>query len=443
MAATARRTRADGTIRRRGDAFQVSLFTGNDPRTGRRLYLTETVHSDPAARKALNRLRSQRDEQLAPKTRAELSYLLTEWMATLDVAAATREGYETYIRVYINPTLGGVPIARLSPQILERYYADLRRCRLRCRPGDQLVDHRVASKHRCTVVHHNRPTGRLPAGVVHDCAAAGCETRTCPPHECTPLANATITKLHFVISGALNAAVRWGWIATNPAATARRPRIPPPQADPPTPEQAARIIEAAWAEGPDWGTLVWLAMVTGLRRAELLGLRWSDLDLGSATLRVSRNVVVIKGKLIEKDTKTHRMRRIVLDTATVEVLAEHQARWVEDAAKLDIEPCASAYLFSYDPISARPCNPNGVSHRYARMCRAIGIAGHLQSLRHYSATELLLAGVDLRTVAGRLGHGGGGVTTLRVYAAWVGESDRRAAEILGSRMVRPSRAGTG
>jgi integrase len=57
--------------------------------------------------------------------------------------------------------------------------------------------------------------------------------------------------------------------------------------------------------------------------------------------------------------------------------------------------------------------------------------------RHYSATELLTAGVDLRTVAGRLGHGGGGATTLRVYAAWVGESDRRAAEILGSRMTRP------
>jgi hypothetical protein len=51
-----------------------------------------------------------------------------------------------------------------------------------------------------------------------------------------------------------------------------------------------------------------------------------------------------------------------------------------------------------------------------------------------------MAGVDLRTVAGRLGHGGGGTTTLRVYAAWVGESDRRAAEILGSRMTRPQRS---
>ena len=81
-----------------------------------------------------------------------------------------------------------------------------------------------------------------------------------------------------------------------------------------------------------------------------------------------------------------------------------------------------------------------MTHRYGRMCAELGIDSHLHALRHYSATELLTAGVDLRTVAGRLGHGGGGATTLRVYAAWVGEADRRAAEILGSRMKRPSRA---
>ena len=73
------------------------------------------------------------------------------------------------------------------------------------------------------------------------------------------------------------------------------------------------------------------------------------------------------------------------------------------------------------------------------MCAQLGIASHLHAVRHYSATELLTAGVDLRTVAGRLGHGGGGATTLRVYAAWVAESDKRAAETLGSRMTRPNR----
>jgi integrase len=436
---TQRRERAEGTIRRRGDAWQVSLFTGYDPLNGRRLYLRETVHSEVAARKALNKLRAQRDEQQAPKVRVELSYALREWLATQELAAATRASYETYIRVHIEPALGGLAIARLSPQVLERFYAELRRCRDRCRPGDQLVDHRVAGAHECTVVVHRRPPGRLAAGVVHDCSAAGCETKTCPPHECRPLANATIVKAHFIISGALTAAARWGWIASNPAAAARRPRIPAPRPTPPTADQAARIIAAAWEADEEWGTLVWLAMVTGLRRAELLGLRWADVDLTTGTLTVSRNVVVVGGRLIEKDTKTHRMRRIALDSETVEVLIEHRERWYEQARTLELAPTEDAYLFSYDPANARPCDPSGVTHRYARMCAAVGIDSHLHALRHYSATELLMAGVDLRTVAGRLGHGGGGTTTLRVYAAWVGESDRRAAEILGSRMTRPVR----
>ncbi|MFD2079112.1 Phage integrase family protein [Actinopolymorpha cephalotaxi] len=64
------------------------------------------------------------------------------------------------------------------------------------------------------------------------------------------------------------------------------------------------------------------------------------------------------------------------------------------------------------------------------------IDSHLHALRHYSATELITAGVDIRTVAGRLGHGGGGTTTLRVYTAWVAESDRRAVEILADRLMR-------
>jgi integrase len=136
------------------------------------------------------------------------------------------------------------------------------------------------------------------------------------------------------------------------------------------------------------------------------------------------------------------MRRISLDSETVAVLAEHRSRYEEQVRAAGVIPTDDAYLFSYDPLRARPADPSAVTHRYGRMCASLGIDTHLHALRHYSATELLTAGVDLRTVAGRLGHGGGGATTLRVYAAWVGESDRRASEILGGRMKRPqARAG--
>lgn len=93
-------------------------------------------------------------------------------------------------------------------------------------------------------------------------------------------------------------------------------------------------------------------------------------------------------------------------------------------------------MFSRQPLHDAPADPSAVTHRYGRMCKTLGIDSHLHGLRHYPATELLSAGVDLRTVAGWLGHGGGGATTLRVYAAWVAESDRRASKILGSRIKR-------
>ena len=78
-----------------------------------------------------------------------------------------------------------------------------------------------------------------------------------------------------------------------------------------------------------------------------------------------------------------------------------------------------------------------MTHRYARMVDKLGIRTRLHAMRHYSATELLASGVDLRTVAGRLGHGSGGATTLKVYAAWVARADQQASELLAARLPVP------
>jgi integrase len=195
-------------------------------------------------------------------------------------------------------------------------------------------------------------------------------------------------------------------------------------------------VAAALAQDDDWGALVWLVMVTGLRRGEVLALRWSDVDLSTGMLTVRRSYVRAASGSIEKDTKTHQMRRISLDRDTVAMLAGHHGRYEEQAQAVGVQPSNQGYVFSYQPLHDAPADPSAVTHRYGRMCAQLGIDSHLHALRHYSATELLTAGVDLRTVAGRLGHGGGGATTLRVYAAWVGEADRKASEILGSRMRR-------
>lgn len=429
--------RRRGTVRRRGNSYQVSVYAGIDPLTGRRHYLTDSTGDPREAERIRKRLVAQVDSESNAKTRATLGAALETWLRTHEAEETTLDGYRGYIRRTIAPALGEVPIGNVTAQVLEELYAELRRCRRRCRDGQPAVDHRTAAVHECRSVRHKRPPGR-PGAKPHDCAAAGCVVVECLPHQCVPMASSSIRQVHWILSAALGAAVRWDWIRTNPADIARKPKQRVPQPEPPSADQAAHIIEAAWSQDADWATLVWLVMVTGMRRAEVVALRWTDVDLSSGTVTVRRNYVRSGGRGFEKDTKTHQMRRLALDPETVIVLSEHRRRYEERSEALGVEPSSSAFVFSNQPMHDAPADPGTVTHRYSAMCNEIGIDSHLHALRHYSATELLTAGVDLRTVAGRLGHGGGGATTLRVYAAWVGEADRRAADVLGSRMRRPT-----
>lgn len=114
-------------------------------------------------------------------------------------------------------------------------------------------------------------------------------------------------QIHSVLSGALGRAVRWGWLGVNPADHATPPALPTPNPEPPTAEQAARIVTEAWRD-PDWGMLVWLALVTGARRGELCALTW------------------------EKETKAYQQRRVTLDDQTLALLQAYRRRRAEQAA---------------------------------------------------------------------------------------------------------------
>ncbi len=431
--------RQRGAIRRRGNSLQVTVYAGVDPITGKRMFLSESTTDAAEAERIRRRLVAQVDDHRGPKTSATFGRALDAWLRTHEAEETTLDGYRGYIRRTIEPALGSVPLTRISAQVLEEFYAELRCCRHRCRDGDPAVDHRTTAEHECRVVRHRRRPGR-PGREVHDCATAACVVVECPPHHCTPMSASSIRQVHWIISAVLAAAVRWEWIRTNPADTAKKPKQRAPQPEPPSAADAGRVIAAAWEQDDDWGALVWLVMMTGMRRGEVLALRWPDVDLDAGIVAVRRNYVRSTARGIEKDTKTHQMRRISLDAETVAVLNEHRARYEEQVRAFGVEPSEQAFVFSYQPMHDVPADPSAVTHRYGRMCAALGIDSHLHALRHYSATELLTAGVDLRTVAGRLGHGGGGATTLRVYAAWVGEADRHAAELLSSRMRRPTKS---
>lgn len=195
-------------------------------------------------------------------------------------------------------------------------------------------------------------------------------------------------------------------------------------------------MDESWRD-PDWGALVWTAMTTGIRRGEMCAVRVSavDLDEGRETLWLRRAIRREPGAgWTEADLKTHQQRRIAPDTETVAVLRGQMERCRARAAALGLNYRADGYLFSGAPDGSTFLTPDSVTQRYDRMVSRLGIETTIHKLRHYSATELIAGGVDPRTVAGRLGHGGGGTTTLKAYTAWVSEADQRAAKGLGAGM---------
>ncbi|MGE0843889.1 tyrosine-type recombinase/integrase [Pseudonocardia sp.] len=231
-------------------------------------------------------------------------------------------------------------------------------------------------------------------------------------------------------------------MAVNPLAQAEPPPAPKSNPRPPSAEQAAQLLNKAW-DDPDWGALIWTAMTTGARRGELCAVRWTWLNFeeGRETLWLQSGIRKSDDGWVEGDLKTHQQRRIALDAETVAVLADLRARVVKRAEMLGIELAPDAFVFSTAADGATFPTPDSVTQRYDRMAKKLGIVTTFHKLRHYSATELIVGGVDPRTVAGRLGHGDGGTTTLKTYTAWVSEADQRAATGLGARMPeRPSRA---
>jgi integrase len=398
-------------------ALRVRVNAGEDPITGKRHMLVEIIPPGPKsasqAEAARTRLLNQVDERRNPRTNATLDQLLDRHLETLDVGRTTHRMYTRYLEKHVRPFIGRLKAGGVDAEVLDSLYSELRRCRTHCtdRRG---TDHRTPREHVCD--------------------------ERCHPHQCKPLAAATIRHIHFLLSGAYSKGVRWRWVGVNPVSQATPPAAPRPDPRPPRPEEVARIVEESWKD-PDWGALVWLTMTTGARRGELCALRWSNVDLPTSVLTLRRAISQDGTVSEEKDTKTHQQRRVTLDPETVAVLTEHWDRCRGRAAALGLELSREAFVFSAAVDGSEHLVPGSVSQRYSRLARRLGIETHLHNLRHYSATELIAAGVDVRTVAGRLGHSGGGVTTLRVYAAWLAESDQRAASGLGARM--PERPASG
>jgi len=240
----------------------------------------------------------------------------------------------------------------------------------------------------------------------------------------------TVRFVHTVLNGAFTDAVRHGLIDRNPAAAADPPSRRASQA--PvfrtwTPEELRHFLAAV--QNDPWYPALHLAASTGLRRGELLGLRWADLDLESAELQVIQTVVQIRWEAQLSTPKTPKSRRrVALDRHTVDVLRLHlvaiQAK--SRGQRLD------ATSLAFPSPTGGPMNPDLFSAHFQRLVRKSGLPRiRLHDLRHSHATHALAAGVNPKVVAERLGHASV-VITLDTYSHVFPTLQREAAEVVAS-----------
>jgi integrase len=371
-----------GHVTRRGDSWRLHVYLGRDSETGKQRYLTRTMKGTKreaetaCAQFVAEAARGEHGETTA----GTLRELVERWMAHIEpnVSPSTLAAYRIYLDKWILPALGTKKLDKLRPADIDRFYGSMR----------------------------------------------------------GSLAPASIRKTHTILRSSLGQAVKWRMIASNPAVSATPPRVDKPPITPPDPGDVARLLAAADVRDPELGLFVRLAAVTGARRGELCGLRWSDVDFEVGQLLVERSVVKGPTDIVVKRTKTNRDRRIALDASTVVALSNQRAQSRLRAEACGTELLEDAYVFARDIEGRQPWRPDsGATGRFMKLRDAVGLPHvRLHDLRHYVATRLLDAGIPVREVSERLGHASA-TTTLTIYAASVPATDRRAAEILGALLV--------
>jgi integrase len=237
------------------------------------------------------------------------------------------------------------------------------------------------------------------------------------------LAPASVRRHHAILSAPLRRAVKWHWLASNPAERASLQGLTRHTATAPSTEAAQRLVVAAQEEDSVLAAAVVLAAVTGARRGELCALRWSDVDWQRRTLTLARSLTVISQQANEGPTKTHQRRDVAIDDALGAFISQRQDEQRAYAETVGVELVNDPYLLSRSSDGAMPCLPGGLAHAYSRLAAKVGVGGHFHQLRHYAATTAIASGADARTVAGRLGPADPS-TTLRIYARAVEARDR-------------------
>lgn len=356
-------------VKRSASSYTIVINLGRDPETGKwKQQWVSVKGTKREAEKRLAELHHQLDTgSLIKPSKLTLGEFLRQWLrdyASTNVRAATLEGYRITIERHLIPSLGAIPLSQLKPPHLQSYYA--RALKEGRRDGTGGLSAR-------SVVHHHR-----------------------------------------VLRQALSHAMKWGLVIRNVADAVDPPRPMSKEMKALDSAGVSRLLDEA--RGTMYFPLIHLATFTGMRRSELLGLRWKDVDLRRATVSISQVLHCLPGhRIVFEPPKTAKSRRLVtLSQEAVLALRTYGEMVEADLAQLGSLLTGDRLVFSQ--LDGSPFLPNTVTHAFAKIARRAGLEGiHFHSLRHSHASIMLQEGVSSKVVAERLGHSTVALT-LDVYS---------------------------
>lgn len=369
-----------GTVIKRGKKWAVVLDLGNDSDGKRR----REWHSGYSSRKDAEAARAElvssynKGVHVSP-SKLSVADWCRQWLVGLPAEGLGRNTIESYrvnVEAHIIPRLGYYQLQRLTPATIKGFYSAL--------------------------LEGGRRDG-----------SGG-------------LAPRTVQYVGVVLGRALEDAVRQTVIQANPARGIRKPRPAAPTMKTWTAAQLRHFLEHVSA---DRLYSLWLmAASTGMRRSEVLGLRWEDLDLSACRVATRQVVVLVDHQpVIKAANKTAASTRLIaLDTATVEALREHRKQQLEERLAWGPAWVDSGLIFTLE--SGAPIHPERMTRWFEAHARASGLPLiRLHDLRHTHATLALQAGVHAKVVQERLGHSSISIT-LDTYSHAIPAMQEDAAE---------------
>lgn len=345
-----------GHIRPRGEGTWAIVVDMGRDNTGKRRQKWHTVRGNKKnAERELARLVHELNtgEYVAP-AKVSLASYLSQWLeayARPNTSPKTHERYTELVKAHIDPAIGALALTKVTPMQIQSFYSEALRAGRKDGKG-----------------------GLSPQTVLH---------------------------IHRVLHKALKQAVKWQMLVRNPADAVEPPRPERKEMTALDQDGIARLLTAV--EGTRMYIPVLLAVTTGLRRGEILGLRWKDIDLDSARMSVRQSVEQTASGLRFKAPKTAKGRRVVaMPDYLVDALKTHRARQAETRLKLGSEFNKGGLVCPRD--DGEIWAPTTFTPMFAKVAKGAQLAVRFHDLRHTHATQLLQQGIHPKIVSERLGH---------------------------------------